>query len=239
MPEELRPKDLYEFKPYTENYGKYKKGLGAYNPEKRGKCKNVSYFSDISEEQAIHKRTPLDDLIEIESLQKIEHQLNSLSDEHKKIIMLRVFDEKTITEVATELGMSRSTVHFKLNQALERFINIGTYSVLGVLGIVIITGGRNSHFLTLLNNSLWISSAVLFSLLLFVFLVVLTPVAFSWLKEKRKKSPNKKKYEPANASPIHNAKIIAREVLQKFADGDMEGLAKFQKEIKSKVNKEL
>ncbi len=63
---------------------------------------------------------PLGTLLEKELENKIEHSINNLSDECRKVFQMSRFDNKKYEDIAAELGVSVNTVKYHIKNALAK-----------------------------------------------------------------------------------------------------------------------
>jgi RNA polymerase sigma-70 factor (ECF subfamily) len=70
----------------------------------------------LDELQPFTKFADIDDLTRIE----LEEAISQLSDDERKLVMAFYYEDRTVTQIAESLGVSRSTVRVQLNRILKR-----------------------------------------------------------------------------------------------------------------------
>jgi RNA polymerase sigma-70 factor (ECF subfamily) len=74
----------------------------------------------VSESPVSYHIDPLNELSSLEDVHRIRHRLNELSPEQREVIQLRIFEDKTFAEIASQLSIPLGTALSRMRLAIQK-----------------------------------------------------------------------------------------------------------------------
>lgn len=62
---------------------------------------------------------PLDDVLTLERKEKIKNALSKLDEKYREVILMRIYEEKSIEEISNQLGIEKRRVSERINYAFK------------------------------------------------------------------------------------------------------------------------